>query len=50
MDETTKRITIYAPAWLAEAIKRIAAKERRSVNQEILRALEEHAKKQEKQN
>lgn len=49
MDEAIKRITIYAPAWLAEAIKHLAIKEHRSVNQEILQAIEAYLKQHQEQ-
>jgi hypothetical protein len=44
VDEPPQRLTIAAPAWLAEAIQRLAGKERRSVSQELLRAREAHGK------
>jgi hypothetical protein len=50
MKEQKKRWMIYAPTWMIEAMKRIAAKERRSVNQEMLRAIEAHIQKLEGQN
>jgi hypothetical protein len=49
MSEEKKRFMVYMPIGMIEAIKRLAAKERRSTNQEILRAIEEHLKRQEGQ-
>ena len=45
MDTTSKKVTILVPAELIAAMKRLATQERRSMNQEMIRAFEEHLKR-----
>jgi predicted transcriptional regulator len=45
MDTEMKKITILVPADIVEAMKRLAAAERRSMNQEMIRAFEEHLRR-----
>ncbi len=40
-----KKITILVPAHLVDAMKRVATAERRSMNQEMIRAFEDHVKR-----
>jgi hypothetical protein len=42
MDTEIKKITILVPAKMVEAMKRLAERERRSMNQEMIRAFEDH--------
>lgn len=49
MDNKTKKITILVPTEIVEAMKRIAEQERRSMNQEMIRAFEEHIQRQQDQ-
>jgi hypothetical protein len=42
MDTEVKKITILVPAEIVAAMKRLAEQERRSMNQEMIRAFEEH--------
>jgi hypothetical protein len=44
MDTDMKKITILVPADIVEAMKRLATAERRSMNQEMIRAFERHLK------
>ena len=44
MDTEVKKITILVPAAIVEAMKRLAEQERRSMNQEMIRAFEDHLK------
>ena len=45
MDREAKKITILVPADIVAAMKRLAAEQRRSMNQEMIRAFEEHLKR-----
>lgn len=49
MDTEVKKITILVPAEIVDAIKRLAEQERRSMNQEMVRAFEEHLKHSQEQ-
>jgi hypothetical protein len=46
MDTDSKKITILVPAKIVAAMKRVAEQERRSMNQEMIRAFEEHLQRQ----
>ena len=46
--EDTKKTTLYLPLEVAAALKRIAEGNRRSFNSEVLIAVEEHIRKEEK--
>src|SRR5260221_2372633 len=46
--EDTKRTTLYLPLEVADALKRIADGNRRSFNSEVVIAVEEHIRKEEK--
>ncbi len=42
MDTDIKKVTILVPAEIVEAMKHLAEQERRSMNQEMIRAFEDH--------
>src|SRR5260370_24969754 len=48
MMEDTKRTSLYLPLEVADALKRIADGNRRSFNSEVVIAVEEHIRKEEK--
>ena len=48
MKDTIKALTLRFPAHVLEQMKEIAKRNNRSLNGEILTALEEHIKKQQK--
>jgi len=48
MKDETKTLTIRLPAHLLEQIREVAKQNNRSLNGEILTAIEEHIKKQKK--
>ena len=45
MDTEIKKITILVPAEIVAAMKRLAEQERRSMNQEMVRAFEDHLRR-----
>ncbi len=46
MENETKKITMLVPTEIVETMKWIAEQERRSMNQEMIRAFEEHMQRQ----
>ena len=46
MENETQKITILVPTEIVAAMKRIAKQQRRSMNQEMIRAFEEHMQRQ----
>jgi hypothetical protein len=49
MNTEVKKITILVPAAIVAAMKQLAEQERRSMNQEMIRAFEEHLQRHQAQ-
>ena len=47
--DKSQRFTIYLPPELLERLKKVAKKQKRSANSEIVLAIEQHVEREEKQ-